>query len=255
MGALQSQRGSGDTAGMRKAAVRAIHIISDEKPWAGSSDTPERILKQLKRPMNSLSIIATDPWETSVRGSDAGLARSASLPEQYGQYVVTLWSRAPEPACSAEQHHQLRAPWGAQGREPGPTGQASTDTLPWGMALCGAGISLENTHQVCVTSKARRRRNRFLCSPAWGSSCVTGTGGWGWHRLPGGSSGKERTDRQEGLNQFLGPASSPGTDGEDDSPSPAPRSFCVLQRGRGCGVSAQSSAAPCSRHCRGASPT
>ena len=84
MGALQCQRGSGDTAGMRKAAVRAIHIISDEKPWAGSSDAPERILKQLKRPVISLSIIATGPWETSVRGSDAGLARSASLPEQYG---------------------------------------------------------------------------------------------------------------------------------------------------------------------------
>ena len=115
MGALQCQRGSRDTAGMRKAALRAIHIISDEKPWAGSSDAPERILKQLKRPMNSLSIIATDPWEISVRGSDAGLARSASLPEQYGQYVVTPWSQGTRACLLYRAAPPAQGPVGSSG--------------------------------------------------------------------------------------------------------------------------------------------
>ena len=115
MGALQCQRGSGDTAGMRKAAVRAIHLIFNEKPWAGSSDTPEHILKQLKRPVISLSVIATDPWETSVRGSDAGLARCASLPEQYGRYVVTPWSQGTRACLLCRAAPPAQGPVGSSG--------------------------------------------------------------------------------------------------------------------------------------------
>ena len=53
----------------------------------------------------------------------------------------------------------------------------------------------------------------------------------------------------------LAARSSPGTDGEPEPPALPPRTCCALQRGWGCGLSAQSSAAPCRGHCRGPAQT
>ena len=86
-----------------------------------------------------------------------------------------------------------------------------------------------------------------------------------------GLVGRQRGTRQSGLGitcsmsagqmesdwplfpHALGASSHTGVDGEADI-SFCPWGCCVLQKGWSCGVSAQNSAAPCSRHCRGVSP-